>query len=725
MTELSCKNCAAPLDMAEAKNGVIACSFCGSVFTLPKSGQTDEVKRLIDAGKTALDVCRFDDAFASYSKAVELDGSEPEAYWGRALARFRVQYLRDTVNNRLQPICREAGKDAFTADPDYRKALSLATPEQRAEYGRQAAEIDYIREEFLALARKNLSYDCFICVKVTDDDGKPTADSRDADRIYTGLKEAGYKPFYSEYELRGRAGAQYEALILYALHKAPCMLVVCSDEKYLETKWVKNEYARFAAMIGDEEKERDSLTIAYRGRVIEHLPGIQGKIQGVDLAGVDAMDNIRAFIDGHTGRRRGRSLKRSLLDAVGEIPKVKALREKFPDSAAVLDTVLSGLGGKKEKAPPVDEKAVAAARDRRRTSGSLVCLVLMAALLALMITVQCAVTGWVKRPLWLGLWIAAVAGGALVFLIGMKAGRRDSAGWKTPVTILVVGSLALLALYIWFAFYSGPTWLTVTVSMLCFALAAFGLIGLIWLVADEGKDSLMTVAVCVLLAFVHFFIVGLGKQAPFYQYDGYQNGFFYTVHADDTAELVMYDTAETLVIPQALRGAAVVSAKIDGAQAYGWEDETVEKLVVDDAFTVLPDINFTLSDFRNLREASVNGLSSLPSFRGCESLRTVHCAGAQEISADTFSGCTALTAVGLGEGLKTIGKDAFKDCSFLRELHIPAGTETVQYAFSGCTALTVYFHGVSEEDWNRWTEEIFTETDGIFTWGDCTVVRVP
>ena len=77
MTELSCKNCNAPLDMAEAKNGVIACSFCGSVFTLPKSGQTDEVKRLIDAGKTALDVCRFDDAFASYSKAVELDGSEP------------------------------------------------------------------------------------------------------------------------------------------------------------------------------------------------------------------------------------------------------------------------------------------------------------------------------------------------------------------------------------------------------------------------------------------------------------------------------------------------------------------------------------------------------------------------------------------------------------------------------------------------------------------------
>ena len=70
MTENVCKNCNAPLDMAEAKNGVIACSFCGSVFTLPKADASDKVRKHLDAGETALDQCRFDDAFASYGKAI-------------------------------------------------------------------------------------------------------------------------------------------------------------------------------------------------------------------------------------------------------------------------------------------------------------------------------------------------------------------------------------------------------------------------------------------------------------------------------------------------------------------------------------------------------------------------------------------------------------------------------------------------------------------------------
>ena len=327
MTELSCKNCTAPLDMDEAKNGVIACSFCGSVFTLPKSGQTDEVKRLIDAGKTALDLCRFDDALTAFTKAIELDGSEPEAYWGRALARNRVQYLRDTVNNRLQPICHEVTDEKFTADPDYIKALNLATPEQRAAYEKKAEEIDYIRREFYALEKSGLKYDCFICVKVTEEDGRHTEDSFAALKLYNALKKAGYKPFFSEEEMGERTGADYEALILYALYTAPCLIVVCSDEKYLETKWVRNEYMRYIAMLADEEKARDSVTIAYKGKVIEWLPGTRGKIQGVDLTNLTAIDRIRAFIDSHDadkprkqGRRKGK--------AAAEREKLRAAEEK-------------------------------------------------------------------------------------------------------------------------------------------------------------------------------------------------------------------------------------------------------------------------------------------------------------------------------------------------------------------------------------------------------------
>ena len=335
MIENVCKNCNAPLDMAEAKNGVVTCAFCGSVFTLPKKDASDKVRKHLDAGETALDQCRFDDALASYTKAIEADGSEPEGYWGRALARNRVQYLRDTVNNRLQPICHEAAADPFTADPDYKRALTLATPEQKAEYAKKAEEIDYIRRTFYAFGSEGLTYDCFICVKVTDENGNPTRDSLDATRIYMELQRAGYKPFFSEYEMGGRTGADYEALILYALHKAPCMLIVCSDAKYLETKWVRNEFTRFYAMLADEEKERDSITIAYKGKVVERLPGVKGRIQGVDLTNLTAMDRIRAFIDSHDAEKRAAAETESA-EAIrrAEAKKAEEARRAADEAAA-------------------------------------------------------------------------------------------------------------------------------------------------------------------------------------------------------------------------------------------------------------------------------------------------------------------------------------------------------------------------------------------------------
>ena len=296
------------MNMAEAKNGVIVCSFCGSAFTLPKKEQPPAVVKALDFGYAALDQCRFDDALASYTKAIEADGSEPEGYWGRALARNRVQYLRDTVNNRLQPICHEVSEESFTSDPDYKRALTLATEEQRAEYAKKGEEIDYIRSEFYALERTGLKYDCFICVKVTEEDGGHTEDSFAALKLYNALKKAGYKPFFSEEEMGERTGADYEALILYALKSAGSLLIVCSDKRYLETKWVKNEYTRYAAMLTDEEKERGSMAIVYLGKPIEKLPGIKGKLQGVDYRQFDAMDRIRAFIDSHDeGKRRARA----------------------------------------------------------------------------------------------------------------------------------------------------------------------------------------------------------------------------------------------------------------------------------------------------------------------------------------------------------------------------------------------------------------------------------
>ena len=304
---MRCRNCGAELDIEKAVNGVVQCIYCTSKFTLPKEDITPAALKFLHDGESSLYICRFDDAYAFYKKAAELSPNEPEAYWGMAISQFKVQYVKDEVNDRLQPICHYISTDRISDNANYKQALSLATPEQRAEYERQAQEIDYIREEFYKLKQTGREYDCFICVKVTDDATKArTSDYKRADDIYFDLKGKGYNPFFSERELVDVTGADYEARILYALYTSECMIVVCGKEEYLHTKWVKNEYTRFLRLVGDEQKESDSITIAFDGRPVEYLPGKNGKIQGIDLRSLNASEKITKFVEDHTPEARAK-----------------------------------------------------------------------------------------------------------------------------------------------------------------------------------------------------------------------------------------------------------------------------------------------------------------------------------------------------------------------------------------------------------------------------------
>ncbi len=307
---LECKCCGAPLSpTAEMLKGrIVRCVHCGHTMTLAKEDEGKTVG-LLRSAELLLDTCRFDEAYTAYSKAAELDEREPEAYFGMALARFKVQYLKDEASEppRLQPICHEVTKSRFSDDKNYQIALTLATEAQRALYLSRAEEIDHIAKEFYSLAEANISYDCFLCVKVTDDGTRaPTEDSKDADYIYRLLQEKGYKPFYSEWELRNVTGADYEARILYALYTAECMLVVCRNEEYLRTKWVKNEYTRFLRLIDGDRKEEGSVAVVFYGRPVETLPGKKGKLQGIDFSLRESDAKIVSFVESHTPEARAR-----------------------------------------------------------------------------------------------------------------------------------------------------------------------------------------------------------------------------------------------------------------------------------------------------------------------------------------------------------------------------------------------------------------------------------
>lgn len=306
MQVVKCKNCGAQLDVSKAVGGVVTCEYCFSKHTLAKSADSSAVG-FLTVGENGLDTGRFDDAYTAYGKAAQADGSEPEAYFGMALAAHKVRYIKDIVNNRLQPICYDVTEKRFSADGNYLKALSLASPEQRAEYERRAREIDYIKSEFYKLSSSGMKYDCFICVKVSGEGGSKTVDSERANDIYYHLRDKGYKPFYSEREIQNATGADYEARILYALFSSPCMLVVCSDERYLQTPWVKNEYSRFVSLINDERKEANSIAIGFFDTPIERLPGRNGRLQGVCLNKPDAYSKIVDFVNNCSPSERNKA----------------------------------------------------------------------------------------------------------------------------------------------------------------------------------------------------------------------------------------------------------------------------------------------------------------------------------------------------------------------------------------------------------------------------------
>lgn len=294
---MKCRNCGGELDYSKAVNGVLTCEFCGSKFTVAKSGASEQVRHFLLMGEHELDVGHFDEAATAYAKAAELDSKEPEAFFGLALATAQVMYLRDVVNNRLQPICYAVSDKSFVEDKNFKLALKLATSEQKKEYEAKGKEIDAIREKFKEFRAEGRNYDTFICVKVREVNGTDfTQDSIYASKLYSELKKAGYSPFYSEEECKGITGGDYEAMILYGLHTAQSMLLVCFDESYLQTKWVKNEYSRFIKMQRDEEKARGSLTVVFRGHAVERIPGLDGKIQGIDLTTFNALNLIFDFV---------------------------------------------------------------------------------------------------------------------------------------------------------------------------------------------------------------------------------------------------------------------------------------------------------------------------------------------------------------------------------------------------------------------------------------------
>ncbi len=139
---MKCKNCGAILDPNKAENRLLVCGNCSSATILYKDSTSQEAIELIEKGAKMLETGEFEEALECYKLATRKCSAESEAYWGMALAEFKVQFRKDILRNCMQPVRRGEAAGKFQSNMNYQKAMLFATAAMRKEYHRLALEID-------------------------------------------------------------------------------------------------------------------------------------------------------------------------------------------------------------------------------------------------------------------------------------------------------------------------------------------------------------------------------------------------------------------------------------------------------------------------------------------------------------------------------------------------------------------------------------------------------
>jgi tetratricopeptide (TPR) repeat protein len=119
MLKLICRVCGNEIN-AEPGGTHCVCGSCGSAVAFPKI--RDELStELYNQAVLFFRQREFDKAEAIYNVLITDDATDSEAYWGRVLCRYEVEYAPRAYG--FAPLCRKAGMRNIFADADYRSAL--------------------------------------------------------------------------------------------------------------------------------------------------------------------------------------------------------------------------------------------------------------------------------------------------------------------------------------------------------------------------------------------------------------------------------------------------------------------------------------------------------------------------------------------------------------------------------------------------------------------------
>lgn len=206
------------------------------------------------------------------------------------LCKFGIEYVEDPATFKKIPTCHRTQLESVQTDVDYKAAIENADSIQRNLYESEAAEIDRLQRDILAIVHNEEPFDVFICYKETDENGKRTNDSVIANDIYHQLTQEGFKVFYAAITLEDKLGQAYEPYIFAALTSAKVMLVIGSKPEYFNAVWVKNEWSRYLKIM---KNDRTKLLIpCYKDMDAYDLPEEFSHLQAQDMSKIGFINDI-------------------------------------------------------------------------------------------------------------------------------------------------------------------------------------------------------------------------------------------------------------------------------------------------------------------------------------------------------------------------------------------------------------------------------------------------
>lgn len=304
-----CVQCGGEIE--EIKPGLGKCIYCGSKQPIPQVHD----EKLEHAYKLRMANQKFDEAKEIYDEVIKSNCKEAEAYWGRALCKYNIEYVLDNDGKTYKPTCHKMDEILITEDADYKFACEYAEDEERKKfYEVEAKRIAKTQKDILDVTRTIEPYDIFISFKATDSNGQHTLDRKIAYDIYNQLTAKGRRVFFSEISLQNDfTGGEYEPYIFAALNSSKVMILVGTQLDYIESAWVKNEWSRFCRMAEKNPGTKKLIPLIEEALLKEQdFPSEVRKYQSVPMVnGTYSLDDLLQKVEGTLAEYAGKEIQRS------------------------------------------------------------------------------------------------------------------------------------------------------------------------------------------------------------------------------------------------------------------------------------------------------------------------------------------------------------------------------------------------------------------------------